>query len=184
MHFSHIIRKLSIVCLTLSRMLKSGTGAEEFEFPDPTHLLLHRDILLNYLTNLDTIQGELARELYNIAKDNTVIVVTVNKGQSELLVNFVCSARSRGLDISNLIVFPTDLYSKALAESMGLTTFYSDEVNCALARWLFDCKTLTFLMFIVSQLMKSIPSYEAQQYGDRDFAVISETMMPFLSLLD
>lgn len=28
-----------------------------------------------------------------------------------------------------MIIFPTDLHSKALAESMGLATFYSEEVN-------------------------------------------------------
>jgi hypothetical protein len=104
-------------------------GVDEFEFPDSSHLLLHRDILLNYLTNFDKIQAKLAIILQKVAKNNSVIVSTVNEGQSELLINFVCSARSRGLDISNLIVFPTDLYSKNLAEEIGLATFYSEEVN-------------------------------------------------------
>ncbi len=105
------------------------SGVDEFEFPDSSHLLLHRDILLNYLTNFDKIQAKLAIILQKVAMNNSVIVSTVNKGQSELLINFVCSARSRGLDISNLIVFPTDLYSKNLAEEIGLATFYSEEVN-------------------------------------------------------
>ena len=121
-----------VLCLLLSRMVKiSGetSGVEEFTFPGPRHLLLHRDILLNYLTNLNKVQVELARILQKIAINNTVIVSTVNKGQAELLINFVCSSRSRGLDFSNLIVFPTDLYSKVLAESLGLATFYSEEVN-------------------------------------------------------
>ena len=52
-----------------------------------------------------------------------------NFGQSELLVNFVCSARSRGLDISSVLVFATDLETKALAESLGLTAFYDKRVS-------------------------------------------------------
>jgi hypothetical protein len=105
------------------------SGVDGFAFPDISLLHLHREVLLNYLTNFDKIQAKLAIILYEVAKNNTVIVSTVNKGQSELLINFVCSARSRGLDISNLIVFPTDLYSKNLADEMGLATFYSEEVN-------------------------------------------------------
>ena len=105
------------------------SGVDEFEFPEPTHLQVHREILLTYLTNLEQIKVELNKILYKIAIERTVIVSTVNKGQSDLLINFVCSARSRGLDISNMIIFPTDLHSKAIAESMGLATFYSEEVN-------------------------------------------------------
>lgn len=105
------------------------SGVDEFEFPEPAHLQVHREILLTYLTNLEKIKVELNKILYKIAIERTVIVSTVNKGQSELLTNFVCSARSRGLDLSNMIIFPTDLHSKALAESMGLATFYSEEVN-------------------------------------------------------
>ncbi len=165
-------------CLSLSRMIKLRgltSGVDEFEFPDPSHLLLHRDILLNYLTNVNKVQVELARLLQKIAINNTVIVSTVNKGQSELLINFVCSARSRGLDISNLIVFPTDLHSKVLAESMGLATFYSQEVTIVfLYQFGLLHSNLTNLPFILTQLMQSIPSNEAARYGDRDFALISE----------
>ena len=106
-----------------------ASGVDEFEFPLTQNLEEHREILLNYLTNFDAIRSELARLLYKVAINNTLIVSTVNKGQSELLINFVCSARARGLDIRNLVVFPTDLYSKELAEGMGLATFFSEEVK-------------------------------------------------------
>ncbi len=155
------------------------SGVDGFAFPDISLLHLHREILLNYLTNFDEIQGKLAMILYEVAKNNSVIVSTVNEGQSELLINFVCSARSRGLDISNLIVFPTDLYSKNLAEEMGLATFYSEEVNqysliCCWDKFGLLHSNLTNLPVMLTQLMRSIPSNEAERYGDRDFALISE----------
>ncbi len=130
----------------------STGGADEFVFPDLPRLQSHREFLLNYLTNLEKIQDELSMILHKIAINNAVIVSTVNKGQSELLINFVCSARSRGLDISNLIIFPTDLYSKELAESMGLATFYSHEVKHLLICfpiWFLMYRKLTNLPFIV-----------------------------------
>ena len=39
-------------------------------------------------------------------KGKTVIVMTCNRGQSELLMDFACSARARGLDLQNVVVFP------------------------------------------------------------------------------
>ena len=58
-----------------------------------------------------------------------VIVMVCNLGQSELLLNFVCAAKSRGIDLSAVLVFATDTETKELAEGLGLTAFY-DEVVC------------------------------------------------------
>jgi hypothetical protein len=79
-------------------------------------------------------------------KQDTVIVLTCNLGQSELLLNFACSARARGLDLKSVVVFPTDIETKELAEGMGLATFYEEK------------------------LMASIPKEEAARYGDRVFS--------------
>ena len=43
-------------------------------------------------------------------------------------MNFVCAARSRGFDISNIIVFTTDKETTELAESLGLATYYDHRV--------------------------------------------------------
>lgn len=59
-----------------------------------------------------------------LAKKNTIIVMTCNMGQRELLINFVCNARLKNLDISNILVFPTDEGNKEIAEGLGLATFY------------------------------------------------------------
>ena len=57
------------------------------------------------------------------------MVLTCNHGQSELLMNFVCSAHARGFDLKNVLVFPTDFETKELAEGMGLATFYDEKVS-------------------------------------------------------
>ena len=67
--------------------------------------------------------------LQRIAIDNTVVVMTVNKGQSELFLNFVCSARSKGFDLKNLLLIPIDQSSKDIADELGLATFYNDLVS-------------------------------------------------------
>jgi len=63
-------------------------------------------------------------------------------------MNLVCSSRSRGFDLGNLLLFPTDLFSKELAEGMGIATYYAEK------------------------LMESIPQEEAARYGDPTFGHI------------
>ncbi|KAL7528955.1 hypothetical protein ACHAXR_004091 [Thalassiosira sp. AJA248-18] len=130
-----------------TRMTKAN-GYDGMHYPTSNHLSMHRDIMLKYVTSYNDVQSELGSILKKIAIDNSVIVTTVNKGQSELLINFICSSRSRGLDLSNLVVFPTDKFSKDLAEGMGIATFYADK------------------------LMSSIPEEEAERYGDSTFGLI------------
>ncbi len=90
---------------------------------------MHQELLLTYLNNLKSTKQHLSEILKKIAINNTVIVVTANMGQSELLMNLICSSKGRGLNTNNLLVFPTDVQTKALAESLGLTTFYDDHVS-------------------------------------------------------
>jgi hypothetical protein len=84
----------------------------------------------------------------NVVRDNTVVVLTVNAGQSELLSNFVCAARSRGFDTGNILVFPTDEETYQLARGLGVATYF-DEKN-----------------------LGGLPSEEAMVYGDRTFAAM------------
>ena len=64
-----------------------------------------------------------------VAKQNTVVTMVCNFGQSELLLNFVCAAKSRGLDISSILIFATDEETKELAEGIGLTVFFDKTVR-------------------------------------------------------
>ena len=132
----------------------TGEGEEEFALPlsksyeANAHVVTVREhwkALLTFIDNVDTILDELRFIVDPIVKDNTVVVMTVNKGQSVLLSNFVCAARSRGLDISNVLVFPTDLEAQKVAKGLGLATYF-DKINFG-----------------------DLPEEEAAYYGDETF---------------
>jgi len=127
---------------------RRNDGNDEFLYPKQRAIDMHQELLLTYLNHLKSTKQNLSEIIKNIAINNTVIVVTANMGQSELLMNLICSSRRRGLDTKNLLVFPTDVHTKELAESLGLTTFYDDH------------------------LMRFIPKEESARYGDRTFALI------------
>ena len=139
--------------------ITSSKGAEEFDLPPLWNnfkkgtkgfLLQHFDALRTFLENVDTVTKEVKQLMQkrNVVRDNTVVVMTVNAGQSELLSNFVCNARSKGFDTGNVLIFPTDEESHNLAQGMGLASY-------------FDKKNLGVL-----------PSGEAKAYGDPIFAAM------------
>lgn len=71
-----------------------------------------------------------------------------NFGQSQLLLNFACAARSKGLDVSSVLVFATDKETKELAEAIGLAVYF-DERNFG-----------------------NMPKNAAKVYGDRAFTTM------------
>jgi hypothetical protein len=100
-------------------------------------------MLREYLTLFSSKMKELAPIAEKVAKKNTVIVLVCNFGQSELLMNFVCAAKARGFDLSPILLFATDIETKELAESLGITSWFDEEVRrlillelCSSTRWL------------------------------------------------
>jgi hypothetical protein len=88
--------------------------------------------LTEYLNGLDEALQKLrpvARSVAKGNKDKPIIVMVCNHGQSELFINFVCSARSKGLDTSRILLFATDIETKELAEAMGIASFYDEKVS-------------------------------------------------------
>jgi hypothetical protein len=57
-----------------------------------------------------------------------IIVMAANYGQSNLFINFVCTAKARGLDISRVLLFATDNETYELAQALGITVFYDERV--------------------------------------------------------
>jgi hypothetical protein len=81
-------------------------------------------------------------------KDNTVIVMVCNTGQSDLLINFICSARARGFgDVVNekVLVFATDEGMLKIARGLGLNAFYDEEVS-----WWCVCVSCSFFLCVLS----------------------------------
>jgi len=91
--------------------------------------------LSHYLESLQGVLNELKPIAESVASHNahnTIIVVVCNFIHSELLINFVCNAHAKGLETStalkSILVFATDIETHQLAQSLGLTSFYSKAV--------------------------------------------------------
>ena len=81
-------------------------------------------VLMDYLTKYPKTSERLKPIAQRAAAKNGAIVVMVcNHGQSELLFNFICSAKSRGLDISSILLFATDAQTVELALELGIHVF-------------------------------------------------------------
>jgi hypothetical protein len=105
-------------------------GREKFRPPEPRHTRNFWNLLGPYLRSIDGVLRKLRPYVERVAThDKRLVVMVCNMGQSELLMNFVCSVKARGLDYSNVLVFATDLETKALAEGMGLTAFFDEIVR-------------------------------------------------------
>jgi hypothetical protein len=70
------------------------------------------------LQRLEPVVKEAAGE-----RGRTVVVMLVNFGQSTLFENFVCAARSRKLDLSNIVMFATDPSAVEISRSLGIKVF-------------------------------------------------------------
>ena len=125
----------------------AANGKQAFIPPKERHVKNHEKLLTTYLSESEDMKFKLKEVLVKMDQ-KTIVVLTCNFGQSELLMNFVCSARARGFDLRNVLVFPTDLETNELAEGMGITTFYEEKI------------------------MASIPKKEANVYGDRVFTAV------------
>jgi len=104
------------------------------------------EFLKRYMASLTDILSSLRPILENIAKDNTVVTLVTNAGHSDLLMNFVCSAKSNGIDLSNVLVFATDQVAHDVAKGIGLESIYAQSI------------------------FKGTPENDAEDYGDEDYA--------------
>jgi hypothetical protein len=98
----------------------------------PKHYNVERydsSILVPYLSSLKKTLEDLKPIARKVAKNNTIVVLVCNLGQSELLVNFICNARAKGFDLSQVLVFATDLETKKIVEGLGVAAFHDEVVS-------------------------------------------------------
>jgi len=129
----------------------TAKGREEFSPPSDRVTQNAFSMLKNYFNSLETVTKDLKAIIKNDMKpyDNKIIIVMVcNFGQSELLMNFVCDAKSKGFDVSSVLVFATDQETADLAKALGLAAYY-DEHNFG-----------------------NIPAEAAHSYGDVRFSAM------------
>ena len=108
--------------------LMDSDGSNDFYPPNDQDRLRHWETIRIFVNSRDAVLTKLYPIAKKTARMNTLVVMFSNHGQSELIINFCCSARARNLDISGILVFATDLETKELLEGLGLTVFY-DEHN-------------------------------------------------------
>jgi hypothetical protein len=117
-------------------------GMDKFSAPSDTYALRNQALLETYFARLEGTIDKLTPMATSCAgKDNTVIVMVCNTGQSDLLINFICSARARGFgDVVNekVLVFATDEGMLKIARGLGLNAFYDEEVSWWCACVFFD----------------------------------------------
>jgi hypothetical protein len=105
--------------------------------------------ILDEMTNKYNAAHEVAGRRRRRRQNPVVVVMVCNFGQSELFLNFICSAKARGLDISRILLFATDKDMYDLASTIdGISVF---EVADAFGG------------------EKVIPKGAAQHYGDKVF---------------
>jgi hypothetical protein len=103
------------------------------------------DYLRHYVSVVDVVLDELRVILSKIAINNQLVVMLCNHGQSVLLSNFICSAKARNLELSNVIVFTTDQETTDLVTALGLTAYYDKGVRINLFRYyLFEVYLVLF----------------------------------------
>jgi Nucleotide-diphospho-sugar transferase len=119
------------------------------QFPSSAQRTRFYSLLVDYLQKLDDTLARLKPLAQKAAGSGKAVVVqVVNFGQAELLFNFVCNAKARKLDVSNILVFATDNDTYELVKGIGLHVF---EVGDAFG---------------------DMPTGAAKKYGDRTFQVM------------
>lgn len=79
----------------VNRGMVPSKGNRSFRTPSVEQIRKHWEMLERYFENFDDVVAELRPIAEKVARDNTIIVLTCNMGQSELLMNFVCNAKLR-----------------------------------------------------------------------------------------
>ena len=77
-----------------------NNGKDSFPAPRIKHQVSNMEALKTYFEALDDVKKELSPIAKRVAKNNAIVVLVCNKGQSDLLMNFACSSKAKGLDIS------------------------------------------------------------------------------------
>lgn len=116
--------------LRIVSRLDTLSGKSNPRIPLTFQIKKYWEMLLDYLTKLSATLERLkpladmvVTSANNYHHSRTVVVMVCNFGQSELFVNFVCSARARNIDLSNILLFATDSDMYMLAKSLDITTF-------------------------------------------------------------
>ena len=113
------------------------------------HIMPFYKSLINYIQNMDRIQN-LIKPMLKTFNSQTIIVSVCNYGQSQLLQNFICNARAKGLDpSSSIFLFATDIKTYQLAKSLNVTVFYDEAIFGSIPEKAAGKSNLVFLKYLI-----------------------------------
>ena len=115
--------------MPVGKGLGPNGGADCRPIPDQTASEFHRRMLGRFLNNVDRLLPLVRQAADRVARDNAVVAIATNKGYSDLLANFACLCKARGIDLGQVLIFATDPETQALAENLGMTAFYDEQVR-------------------------------------------------------
>ena len=107
-------------------------GIERYPIPQPRHTKTADELYMRYFSSFEHVDRDLKDVVHSSVKpfqNSTIVVMVCNEGQMDLLLNFACSATSRGLDLSSILVFAMDEGTLKLCQSLGLAAFYNSNVR-------------------------------------------------------
>lgn len=92
--------------------------------PSMRNIRKHEAFLLELFSNLPSLEQEAEAFFSRVADTKKrVMVMALNEGDIDLLVNFVCSAKQAGVSLSNLVVIGADQSVVDVATSLKLHSF-------------------------------------------------------------
>ncbi|KAL7537354.1 hypothetical protein ACHAWF_005735 [Thalassiosira exigua] len=113
-----------------------SNGMDKFSAPSDEYAMQNQALLETYFDRLkDTLEALKPMAKACAGTDNTVIVMVCNTGQSDLLINFICSSQARGFGEvvkEKVLVFATDEGVLKIARALGLRVFYDEKVRFAM----------------------------------------------------
>ena len=121
--------------LRLAPRNMNDQGLEVYSIPQSQKTNIANDLYMRYFSSLEQVDRDLKDLIHNSVKpfqNSTIVVMVCNEGQADLLLNFACTATSRGLDLSSILVFATDEATLKLCQSLGLAAFHDSNVRTTL----------------------------------------------------
>ena len=108
---------------------QQANGVNQFGTPSKRAAEVNWQRMQTYIENVSATLDRLRPLLKQVAVDNTVVVMVCNRGQADLLTNFACANKSRGLSLQNILVFCTDQETCDIATELEMSIYYGNEVS-------------------------------------------------------
>jgi len=129
MRIEHGSKVNSDLPLVLVGRGQQSNGVNQFETPSKRAAQVNQQHLQTYLESASSALKSLKALLKQVSVDNTVVVMVCNLGQADLLTNFACANKARGLSLESALVFCTDQETCDIATGLGMVAYYDKSVS-------------------------------------------------------